>query len=132
MVEQGWHGGSPMQGAGSYPRYDWVRRAFRISSVDGVVLVALGLAVSWMVTYLLGGAGRVPPHLFYIPILLAAARFGLAGTVLCALAAGALAGPLMPLDVVQDTDQPFSDWMGRTGFFVAIGVVMALVIGRLK
>lgn len=119
-------------GSNDVSKTDWVGRAFRITRVQGVTLVALGLALSWVSTYLLGGAGRVPPHWFYIPILLAAARFGLVGTVLCALAAGALAGPLMPLDVARDTNQPFSDWMGRTGFFVANGFVMALVIGRLK
>jgi signal transduction histidine kinase len=111
---------------------DWVGRAFQVSSAQGVALVVLGLAFSWGATYLLGGAGRVPPHWFYIPILIAAARFGVAGTLVTAIAAGLLAGPLVPLDVGHGTVQPLSDWMGRTGFFIGNGLIMALVIGRLK
>jgi signal transduction histidine kinase len=97
-----------------------------------MALVVFGLAVSWSATYLLGGAGRVPPHWFYIPILIAAARFGVAGTVVTAVVAGLLAGPLVPLDVAAGTYQPFSDWVGRTGFFIGIGLIMAMIIGRLK
>jgi signal transduction histidine kinase len=111
---------------------DWVGRAFRVSITQGAALVVLGLGLSWMATYLLGGSGRVPPHWFYIPILIAAARFGVAGTVVTAVAAGALAGPLVPADVAHGTVQPLSDWLGRTGFFMGNGLIMALVIGRLK
>jgi signal transduction histidine kinase len=111
---------------------DWVGRAFRISPAQGVALVAVSLGLSWTATYLLGGAGRVPPHWFYIPILIAAARFGVAGTLVTAVAAGLLAGPLVPLHVAEGTTQPLSDWVGRTGFFIGNGLIMAVVIGRLK
>lgn len=43
-----------------------------------------------------------------------------------------LAGPLMPLDVAQGTSQAVSDWTSRGAFFVGIGFVMALLIGRLR
>lgn len=113
-------------------RSDWVHRAFGVSLAQGTALVGIGLAFSWLATYSLGGAGRVPPHWFYVPILLAAARFGVPGAALTALTAGVLAGPLMPLDVASGSAQPFSDWVGRMGFFLANGLIMALVIGRLK
>lgn len=94
-------------------------------------LVAAGLALAWSVSYLAGGAGRVPPHLFYVPILLAAARFGLRGAVLTALMSGLVAGPLHPLEVSAGTAQPFSDWGSRTLFFLGIGSFMSLLITRL-
>jgi PAS domain-containing protein len=94
--------------------------------------VAVLLSLSWLVSYLLGGAGRVPPHWFYVPILLAAARFGLAGAAATAVVAGLVAGPLLPLDVTTGTQQHLSDWSARLGFFLGIGLVMGAVIVRLK
>ncbi|MEX0873592.1 MAG: HAMP domain-containing sensor histidine kinase [Actinomycetota bacterium] len=95
-------------------------------------MVTLGLLVSWGATYLFGGAGHVPPHWFYVPILIAAARFGMPGTLVTAVTAGVLAGPLVPLDVETWTAQPLSDWTGRTGFFVGNGLIMSVVIGQLR
>jgi PAS domain S-box-containing protein len=94
-------------------------------------VVAL-LALCWLVSYVLGGAGRVPPHWFYVPILVAAARFGLPGAAATAVVAGLVAGPLLPLDVPTGTPQQLLDWMARLGFFLAIGLVMGAIIVRLK
>ena len=103
-------------------------RAQAASTVPvGLLTVGVLLTLSWLVSYLLGGAGNVPPHWFYIPILLAAARFGLPGAVVGAIAAGLLAGPLLPDDVATHTAQPLADWLGRMGFFVGIGLVMGAV-----
>lgn len=119
---------------GEPPPTDWVGRAVRarVSPLTGLVAVAAGLAVSWLATYLLGGAGHVAPHWFYIPILASAARFGLPGALTTALASGILAGPLMPLDVSAGTAQDLSDWTSRAGFFLGNGLIMAAVIGRLR
>jgi len=94
--------------------------------------VAVLLGLSWLVSYVLGGAGRVPPHWFYVPILLAAARFGLPGAAATAVVAGLVAGPLLPLDVATGTQQHRLDWSARLGFFLGIGLVMGAVIVRLK
>jgi len=114
---------------GSAP--SWAIRAIRAqaaSSFTGGLLTVSGLlCLSWLVSFLLGGADSVPPHWFYIPILLAAARFGLRGAVITALAAGILAGPLLPADVATNEVQPLADWLGRLGFFTGIGVVMGTV-----
>jgi EAL domain-containing protein (putative c-di-GMP-specific phosphodiesterase class I) len=91
--------------------------------------VVLGLAASWLVAYLVGGAGVAAPHWFYLPVLYAAARFGSLGAGVSALAAGLLAGPLMPLDVAAGVAQQPQDWITRAAFFVIIGQAMALVIG---
>jgi PAS domain S-box-containing protein len=114
---------------GSAP--SWAIRAIRAqaaSSFTGGLLTVFGLLfLSWLVSFLLGGADSVPPHWFYIPILLAAARFGLRGAVITALVAGILAGPLLPADVATNEVQPLADWLGRLGFFSGIGVVMGTV-----
>jgi signal transduction histidine kinase len=98
----------------------------------GLAVVAVLLGVSWVTSYALGGAGRVPPHWFYVPVLVAAARFGLAGAAATAVAAGLLAGPLLPLDVPTGTPQQLLDWTARLGFFLGIGLVMGAIIVRLK
>jgi hypothetical protein len=73
--------------------------------------VAFGLGVSWLIAYLVGGAGVAAPHWFYLPVLYAAARFGCRGAGASALAAGLLAGPLMPLDVAAGVAQQPADWI---------------------
>jgi EAL domain-containing protein (putative c-di-GMP-specific phosphodiesterase class I) len=91
--------------------------------------VLVGLALSWLVAYLVGGAGVAAPHWFYLPVLYAAARFGCRGAAAGAIAAGLLAGPLLPLDVAADAAQQPADWITRAVFLVIIGQAMALVIG---
>ena len=116
--------------------YRWTTRAIRAQGASspgrGVAIVAVLLGLSWLVSYVLGGAGRVPPHWFYVPILLAAARFGLPGAAVTAVAAGLVAGPLLPLDVSTGTQQHLLDWSAQLGFFLGIGLVMGAVIVRLK
>jgi EAL domain-containing protein (putative c-di-GMP-specific phosphodiesterase class I) len=91
--------------------------------------VVVGLALSWLVADVVGGAGVAAPHWFYIPVLYAAARFGCLGAAASATAAGLLAGPLLPLDVAAGIAQQPVDWLTRAAFFVIIGQAMALVIG---
>lgn len=129
--EDGAFRGSPRSGIGSRLAAGAVRAPAHWPWPLALVLVAAGLALAWAPSYV-AGAGRIPPHLFYVPILLAAARFGLAGAVLTALVSGLVAGPLLPLDVPADTAQPVSDWGSRTLFFLGIGSFMALLITRLQ
>jgi EAL domain-containing protein (putative c-di-GMP-specific phosphodiesterase class I) len=95
----------------------------------GTVIAALLLS-SWAVGYALGGAGVAAPHWFYIPIALAASRFGYLGAALASVLAGALAGPLLPLEVATGLQQSPPDWLTRTAFFVAIGQFVAWLIAR--
>src|SRR6266511_3694431 len=92
---------------GQHRDRQWTARAIgaqgAFSRGRGLAVVALLLGVSWVTSYALGGAERVPPHWFYVPILIAAARFGLAGTAATAVAAGLLASPLLPLNVPTGT-----------------------------
>ena len=54
--------------------------------------VSAGLLCSWAIAHGVGGASKVAPHWFYLPVLYAAARFGCRGVALSGVAAGLLAG----------------------------------------
>lgn len=127
----------PQRGAAPDSRaHGWAARAIRAQGASSpgraVVTVALLLGLSWLVSYALGGAGRVPPHWFYVPVLVAAARFGLVGAAATAVVAGLLAGPLLPLDVATGAGQHVLDWSGRLGYFLGIGAVMGAIVVRLR
>lgn len=104
----------------------------RLARHTAALIVAASLAVSWLAVYVAGGAGVVPPHFFYVALILAAARFGYPGVIATALSAGVIAGPLLPSDVAAGTSQAASDWLARTGSFVGIGLVMAAVVRGLR
>jgi hypothetical protein len=70
-----------------------LRASVAASPVGAMLSILGGLALSWWLTYLLGGARNVVPHWYYVPILLAAVRFGPVAAVLVALCSGLLAGP---------------------------------------
>lgn len=98
----------------------------------GVATVALLMTIGWAGIFLAGGAGHAPPHWFYLPILVAAVRFGPGGALVTALASGIVAGPLTPSDVASGAQQAASDEIVRAAFFVLIGGVMAAIIWRLE
>lgn len=85
-------------------------------------LLAL-LGVAWLVVHTAGGTHTAWPHLFYLPIVLAAVPFGLPGALAAAVAAMVLCGPLMPLDVAAGTAQATVNWATRGAFFLAVGAV---------
>jgi hypothetical protein len=92
--------------------------------------IAVVLAASWAIAYLIGGTGKVSPYWFYIPILLAASRLGMGWAVATAAVAGVLAGPLLPYDVREGVPQPVIDMAVRGAFFVVIGFAMAVIVAR--
>lgn len=87
------------------------------------LLVVAILVGCWALVRAAGGSRTAFPHLFYVPIVLAALPFGIRGGVLAGMAATVLAGPLMPLDVASGEAQELVNWLARGGFFVAIGAV---------
>lgn len=105
-------------------------------SLTGNIWVWIGvvsglLALSGMLTYLSGGTRTPVPHVFYIPIVLAAGAFGLRGGLVTAVVAGVISGPVMPLDVDSGLQQPTSGWLIRLGFFVLVAVVVGVGRNRL-
>lgn len=100
-------------------------------ALSALWVVAL-LWASFLLVWAAGGTDHLPPHWFYIPVLLAGGRFGLKGALVCGLVAGILAGPLTPASVADGRMQPLSDWGTRTLFFVAVGLFLTTVVQRTK
>lgn len=94
-----------------------------------LAFVAASMVGAWVATYAAGGSETSVPHAFYIPVVVAALRFGPGGTVAVACAAGVAAGPLMPLDVSEGASQSTVNWLARLGFLVLVGQV-ANLLGR--
>ncbi len=95
-------------------------------------IIAGLLVVSWAVGQAVGGAGAVAPHWFYIPIVLAAVRFGPFGAFVAGVLSMLLAGPLLPAETSSMSAQPLSDWLTRGAFFILIGQVFALASRQLE
>lgn len=74
----------------------------------------------------------MPPLWSLVPILLAARRFGMVGSLLAAVLGGLLSGPFTAADVAHATAQNPSDWLLRLGFFIMIAVVCAALFKSLK
>ena len=104
----------------------------RMQAGRGVIVIAITMIVGWLWIFSAGGASHVPPHWFYIPILMAAVRFGIPGALVTAIIAGVLAGPFMPAEVKLGTHQFLSDELFRALWFLVIGGLMALILARLK
>lgn len=107
-------------------------RQFRVRRSLVLVVVAGLLAAAWMLVYAAGGTRTALPHLFYVPVVVAAVGFGPRGGLVSALIAGVVCGPLMPVDVVTGQAQSLSNWLARTGFFVAIGMLIAALSAALR
>lgn len=92
------------------------------------LLVAVAtLALAWVASYAAGGSRSALPHAFYVPIVICAIRFGQGGALLVSLAAGIVAGPLLPLDAGLGTAQPLGNWLARLAAFVVIGQLTAFL-----
>src|SRR5690606_27592272 len=85
-----------------------------------------------VLTYAVGGTSLAFLHVLYIPVRLAALRFGARGGVVVGLLAGLSIGPLMPLDVTSGTPQPPAGWVFRTALFVLNGVLLGAAASTLK
>lgn len=102
----------------------------RSSSVHVSIVATLLLAA--VVTYRTGGTVYVFPHLFYVPVVIAASFFGARGGLIIGLLAGVTCGPFMPKDVVQGIPQTLDGWLLRMAFFVGIGVLVGVLSSQLN
>lgn len=103
----------------------------RASSVFVLAALVVGLFTAWALTYAMGGSHTPFPHLFYLPIILAAVRSSWVGALGTATAAGLLAGPALPANVALGTEQSIEGWTLRLAIFVAVGgLVVALTRGH--
>lgn len=88
-----------------------------------VLVIGAVLAAIWAVVYGTGGTKGAMPHLFYLPILLAAFLLGFRGALGTAAVAGILSGPLMPVDTLTGEHQPLSAILVRASMFLVVGWV---------
>lgn len=107
---------------------DMVSAPMRARPSAVLVWVVAMVVVFTSLTYLVGGTSSLPPHWFYLPIVIAGARFGVPGALVVAAASGLLVGPAMPAEVAQGTPQETSDWLIRTLFFAAIGALVTALM----
>jgi len=121
-------GDAPGAGTGDRMARSVLRGSVAAPAAVSWIAIGLGLAVSWLLTHLIGGAQQVVPHWYYLPILFAAVRFGPVAAVVVALVSGYIAGPLTYLDVAAATAQQTGRWLTRAGFFVGIGVTMSMLV----
>lgn len=110
------------------PSHDPFQR-FAVWGNAGIVLT-LGFATA--VTYQAGGTTTSFPHLFYVPVVIAAFLYGLPGGAVSGLAAGIICGPWMPQVVDLGLNQSFENWFVRMLFFVVIGSLTGALSGALK
>ncbi len=109
---------------------NWVDRWREPKGSRAVLLSLLILALIAGVGMLVratGGTGFAWLHLMYLPIILAAAGFGIYGGVAAALVAGFVLGPYMPMDAAKGLSQTMSNWMFRTVFFLLVGAFSGLI-----
>jgi len=109
---------------------NWVDRWREPKGSRAVLLSLLVLALIAGVGVLVrttGGTGFAWLHLMYLPIILAAAGFGIYGGVAAALVAGFVLGPYMPMDAAKGLSQTMSNWMFRTVFFLLVGAFSGLI-----
>lgn len=104
----------------------------RLRTVWGHVAFLGTLALAYVITYNTGGTTNAFPHLFYIPVILAAFLYGIAGGIVAGVAAGILCGPLMPHDVAAGIAQSWQNWLLRMIFFTAVGGLTGSLIGSLQ
>jgi hypothetical protein len=98
----------------------WLQPTGHRAVISGLVILGLIVMVCLLVRET-GGTGFAWLHLMYLPIILAAACFGIYGGIVAALVGGLALGPYMPMDVFQGLPQTTSNWMFRIVFFLLVG-----------
>lgn len=99
----------------------WNHRFQQLPAWLHLLLVVVLLAGCWAMVYSAGGTRTAWPHVFYIPIVIAALPFGIRGGIAAGIGAMLLCGPVMPLDVAAGENQQLVNWLIRGGFFVTVG-----------
>ena len=104
----------------------WLQPSGLRAVVVGMIILAL-IILAGGVVYETGGTRFAWLHLMYLPIILAAACFGVYGGIAAALLAGFALGPYLPMNVATGLPQTTSNWVFRIGFFLLVGVFSGLI-----
>jgi len=92
-------------------------------AVVAISFITLSIVTVGMLVYETGGTAFVWLNMMYLPIILAAAVYRVAGGAAAALVGGLALGPYMPLHVSQGIPQDSANWLLRTGVFMLVGIV---------
>jgi len=92
--------------------------------VSGTIILA-AIALVTFVVVVTGEAPNPLAHLYYLPILYAAARHGWIGGVAAAVTSGIAVGPLMPAPASDTGYQSLRDWGVRLALFMVVALVAA-------
>jgi EAL domain-containing protein (putative c-di-GMP-specific phosphodiesterase class I) len=98
-----------------------------MSSPVVAALVILLLVMCAALTYAMGGTGHISQMIYLGPIVLAALRFRHLATLAVAVAAGLLAGPIIPVDLSSGGAPHLSEWLSRCILFVLLGQLAVLL-----
>jgi diguanylate cyclase (GGDEF)-like protein/PAS domain S-box-containing protein len=93
-----------------------------------LAVVVLLFPAAFFAAYAVGGADKVAPDWFFLPVFLAGLRFGPRGALASGVVAMFMAGPLLPADVATHAPQATSDWVSRGIFFILIGELVTYLI----
>ncbi|MCL3860687.1 EAL domain-containing protein [Actinotalea sp. K2] len=119
----------PSQDAGLRGALDRVvSRAVDARWWTAALVIAALLAAAWGVVQAAGGTRSGTPHLFYLPIILAALPFGIRGATGTAVVAAVLCGPLMPLDSVSNEPQALTGMIVRATMFLGVAALAGLCL----
>jgi len=97
-----------------------------------LVLIAFMLVGSMFLVVLTGGIPSAFAHTMYVPVLISALVFGVKPTVIIAIMAGVLVGPVVSVHPWSESGESFVDSLYRSLYFVGIGTVAAFLFNRLK
>ena len=107
-----------------FPRLRASRRTMNVLTLGVIAALFAGATV---LVYATGGTKLAWPYLMLVPVLLAAARFRIAGGILGGLVGGLLLGPFMPLDVAAGIAQETGNWLVRIAFYMGLGAFTGLL-----
>ena len=105
-----------------------VRRGATFPPWAAVVVLVVMLLAIWYIVHDSGGTQRAMPHLFYFPVILAVLPFGIRGSLVVALVATILCGPLTPLNTSTGEEQQVYSWVFRGLMFALIGAMASLAV----
>lgn len=93
----------------------------RLNGILILGLITLLLAGAYALVYATGGTQHAWPYLMLVPVLIAAARFRVAGGIIGGLVGGLLLGPIMALDTTAGVAQETTNWLIRIAFYTGLG-----------
>lgn len=110
------------------------RQAQSSITVHSVRIAAISLLLisGTYIVYQTGGTGYAYPYLLLLPVILTSAWYRLWGGIVCAVIAGLMLGPLMPLSTVESVPQTTYNWVARLTMFVIIAWFTGTVFQRLR